>query len=86
VSSYWDRFMDLSEAEQEEVNFENMVFTFSSELRRIRDGERATTVIPQPNTRTGLRAKGLLIQVYSGGGKEIVISEKTRRILQRSET
>ena len=85
MASYWERFMDLSEAEQEEVNFENMVHTFGQELRRIRGGERATIVIPQSNTRTGLRAKGILIQVFSGGGKEIVISEKTRRLLQRSE-
>ena len=75
----------LSDDEWREINFRNTVHFHRPELLRILQGERATTVIPEDNTRSGLRFKGVLEQHYGGNGKEIVISVKALRILKGEE-
>ena len=75
----------LSDDEWREINFQNTVHFHRPELLRILSGERATRVIPEDNTRAGLRFKGVLEQHYGGNGKEIVISVKALRLLEGEE-
>ena len=75
----------LSDEDWKEITFRNSIHFHRSELLRIMHGERATTVIPMDNTRTGLRFKGILEQRYGRDGKEIVISVKALRILKGEE-
>jgi len=65
-----------------DITYRNMIHTRREELLRIMAGEKAVDVIPTSNQRSKLKRDNILEVVYHQGGKQIIVSDKARRLLE----
>ena len=68
----------------EEMNFYNLIHYLKPELLRIREGGKATQVIPGSRFRRNLEDQGILVCYHGGGGKKIKISDRVLRIMEEN--
>ena len=69
----------------DEMNFYNLVHYMKPELKQILKGDNAKQVIPGDRLRRNLVKEGILVLRHMGGGKQIWVSGRVKRILEEEE-
>jgi predicted Ser/Thr protein kinase len=68
----------------EEVSFENLVLFYRDELIKVRKGVKAMEVLSKYDIKKLRRKKILYLTGDSQGGRRVVLTEKARKILEKT--